>query len=210
MKTKTRLIYAAVLTAGIALTLSVISKTPAKAQNGNDSEGQSQIQRGFDIAPVTLNLAGKNRALVGLGSYIVNAQGVCIDCHSCPSYAGKVASDNPYANGGTLNQIATPGPVNKTNYLAGGVHFGPFVSANLTPDPAKGNRPEGLTFTEFLTVMQTGHDPDVPNHILQVMPWPVYRHMTLRDLSAIYEYLSAIPHAVPGTCSGAGEFQIQP
>ena len=34
-----------------------------------------RIARGFAIAPVALNLKGKNRAFVGLGSYIVNAQG---------------------------------------------------------------------------------------------------------------------------------------
>lgn len=210
MKPRTQFIYTAVLTAGVALTLSVMSKTPAKAQGGDDGEGESRIQRGFNIAPVKLNLDGKNHALVGLGSYIVNAQGGCNDCHSCPSYVGKTVSDNPYASGGTLNQIDTPGPVNTTNYLAGGVHFGPFVSANLTPDPAKGNLPGGLNFSEFLAVLQTGRDPDNPNHVLQVMPWPVYRHMALHDLSAIYEYLSSIPHAVPGMCAGAGEFQIQP
>jgi hypothetical protein len=31
--------------------------------------------------------------------------------------------------------------------------------------------------------------PD-PNDILQVMPWPIYRFMTDRDLNAVYEYLS--------------------
>jgi hypothetical protein len=37
------------------------------------------------------------------------------------------------------------------------------------------------------------------------MPWPILRNMNDRDLSAIYEYLSALPHAEPGTCGGAGE-----
>jgi len=100
--------------------------------------------------------------------------------------------------------------VNKSNYLAGGVHFGPFVSKNLTPDPQQGNRPEGLTLDEFMTVMKTGHDPDQGGQILQVMPWPVYRHMTDRDLRAVYEYLSSIPHAEPGACSGAGDFKVIP
>ena len=52
------------------------------------ADDESQIQRGFEIAPVPLNLKGKNRALVGLGSYIVNAQGGCNDCHTWPSYKG--------------------------------------------------------------------------------------------------------------------------
>ena len=39
-------------------------------------EGQeAKITRGLNIAPVPLDLEGRNRNLVGLGSYIVNAQG---------------------------------------------------------------------------------------------------------------------------------------
>ena len=34
--------------------------------------------------------------------------------------------------------------------------------------------------------------------LLQVMPWPIYRHMSDRELRAIYEYLRAIPSAQPG------------
>ena len=47
----------------------------------NDDDNESKIQVGFKIAPVPLNLDRKNRALVGLGSYIVNAQGDCNGCH---------------------------------------------------------------------------------------------------------------------------------
>ena len=47
----------------------------------------SRIQRGAEIAPVPLNMKGLNPALVREGSYIVNAQGGCNDCHTVPSYA---------------------------------------------------------------------------------------------------------------------------
>jgi hypothetical protein len=40
----------------------------------------SQILRGYEIAPVPLNLIGKDWALVGLGSDLVNSTG-CNDCH---------------------------------------------------------------------------------------------------------------------------------
>jgi hypothetical protein len=50
-----------------------------------------------------------------------------------------------------------------------------------------------LTFDEFRDLLRTGHDPDAPGELLQVMPWPVYGKMTDRDLRAIYEYLRAIP-----------------
>src|SRR2546430_15633397 len=131
----------------------------------------SRIQRGFAIAPVPLNLKGKNRALVGLGSYIVNAQGGCNDCHTHPSYD---PNDNPYVTG--------QGKVNATNYLAGGVAFGPFVSKNITPDAS--GKPHGLMFEQFEDALRTGIDPD-DGRMLQVMPWPVYRHMTDKDLRAV-------------------------
>ena len=87
--------------------------------------------------------------------------------------------------------------INAEHYLAGGVSFGPFTSDNITPD-ADG-KPAGLSLGEFKTLLRTGHDPDDPDEILQVMPWPVFGDMTDRDLNAIYEYLRSIPHAEPGT-----------
>ena len=48
----------------------------------------SRIQRGEELAPVPLNLNGLNPALVREGSYIVNAQGGCNDCHTYTSVRG--------------------------------------------------------------------------------------------------------------------------
>ena len=139
-----------------------------------------RIARGLKIAPVPLNLAGLDRNVVGLGSYLVNAAGGCNDCHTNP----------PYAAGGDPFQ-GQKKKVNASAYLGGGVPFGPgLFSANLTPD-AKG-RPAGLTLAAFVKLMQTGRDPD-DGSILQVMPWPVYQDMVERDLRAVYEYLRAIP-----------------
>jgi hypothetical protein len=149
-----------------------------------DDPTASQIRRGYEIAPVPLDLRGKNRSLVGLGSYIVNAQAGCNDCHTHPSYAPNM---NPF--------LGQPEGINTTVYLSGGRQFGPFTSRNLTPDPVSG-LPADLTFNQFLQVLRTGKDfdlvhPQIP--LLQVMPWPVFSHMTDRDIAAIYEYLSAIP-----------------
>jgi len=159
---------------------------------GPGNEEAKRIQKGFEIAPVPLNIKGKDINLVGLGSYIVNAQAACNDCHTCPSYA---PGHNPFEGG--------DGQINSTNYLAGGVPFGPVVSANITPDAT--GKPHGLTFEEYLQLIRTGRDPDEPDEILQVMPWPIFRNMSDHDIRAIYEYLSSIPHAEPGSCSGAGQ-----
>jgi hypothetical protein len=138
-----------------------------------------RIAEGFRIAPVPLDLQGLDRALVGLGSYIVNAQGGCNDCHTNPPYA---PNGDPFDGG--------PVKINKKGYLAGGQEFGRVVSANLTPD-AKG-KPAGHSFKQFLRLIRTGRHPG-DGRILQVMPWPAYRNMTDHDLRAIYEYLRAIP-----------------
>jgi hypothetical protein len=175
---------------GVVLAAAAFSSAP---QKHDDDEVRNRIRQGFAIAPVPLDLKGKNRALVGLGSYLVNGVGGCNDCHTNPPYA---PGGDPFA--GEPKQINTEG------YLAGGMAFGPFVSRNLTPDEE--GRPAGLTLEEFIEVIRTGEDedhlpPHVPseeNDLLQVMPWPVYQGMTDRDLRAIYEYLSAIPSVEGG------------
>jgi hypothetical protein len=151
---------------------------------------ERKVHKGFSIAPVPLDLSQKNRALVGLGSYIVNAQGGCNDCHTTPSYA---EGGDPFKE--------EPPVVNAEGYLAGGAPFGPFISRNLTP--CQDGKPAGLTLEEFIQVMRTGVDlkddllPPGGTPLLQVMPWPVYGLMTYCDLRAVYEYLRAIP-AHPG------------
>ena len=63
----------------VAMFVSGMSVKPPRA-HANDDDTESRIKTGFVIAPVPLNLAGKDRALVGLGSYIVN---VSADCNGC-------------------------------------------------------------------------------------------------------------------------------
>jgi hypothetical protein len=168
-----------VVLAGTALGL--LAASAAWADPGDDGNGDSRVQAGYQLTPVPLNLAGKNRALVGLGSYLVNSSG-CNDCHTHPSFA---AGHDPYQG--------QPEQVNAAQFLTGGKKFGPFItSANLTPDSA--GRPAGLTLAQFVQTLRTGHNPlDPPGAILQVMPWPAFGKKTDQDLAAIYEYLAAIP-----------------
>lgn len=153
----------------------------AAGDDGRDAlRGDPRVRHGLRIAPVPLALAKRNIALVGYGSYIVNAIGGCNDCHTHPAF---LAGGDPYRGETEI--------INAEQYLTGGRQFGPFTSPNLTPD-ADG-RPAGLTYEEFRAALRTGRDPDGSNRILQVMPWPVYANMTELELRAIYEYLRAIP-----------------
>ena len=168
----------ALMAAAVALAGAVM---PAHAARAADSDvARSDI--GLKIAPVTLNLKGLNKSQVGLGSYLVSAVGACNGCHSMPAFA---KGGDPF-DGQPLKVV-------KTAYLAGGVFFGgTLCSANITPD--KNGLPDGLTLAHFLSAMHTGHDfRDKPKDLLQEMPWPYFRNMTTADLTAIYEYLKAVP-----------------
>jgi hypothetical protein len=157
--------------------------------DGGVEDNESRIQQGFAIAPVVLNLNGKNPALVGLGSYLVNAVSDCNACHTHPPFK---LYGNPF--------LRQPTMINVNGYLGGGTPIplpagGFVISRNLTPDSS--GMPEGHTFQDFLRIMRTGVDLDTPDPdkapLLQVMPWPYFRNMSDNDLRAIYEYLSAIP-----------------
>src|SRR3954467_6956965 len=69
------------------LVLSAIIVTQAVGTAAEDKGEGSKIRIGFDIAPVPLDMSGKNPALVGLGSYIVSARADCAGCHSDPTFA---------------------------------------------------------------------------------------------------------------------------
>jgi hypothetical protein len=93
-----------------------------------------------------------------------------------------------------------------------------IFSRNLTPY-ITGLPDGGNSLSEFLHIMKTGKDFDTDNAkgtgvhpncptatqtahcvpypfdggLLQIMPWPAYQDMTDHELTAIYEYLKAIP-----------------
>ena len=205
--------FARITNAAVAavIAIAVFSSIPrgeAQDQNRPDSM-ESRTQLGFLIAPVPLKLTGKNRALVGLGSYLINAVAGCNGCHSAGPATQYIRGGNPY-----FGQAAT---TNAATYLGGGRDFGPLVpnsphiiSRNLTPDKT-GRAEGGHTFEEFVQIMQTGIDMDhvhppcsasvttnclprpFDGNLLQIMPWPDFQSMSEHDLRAIYEYLSAIP-----------------
>lgn len=170
-----------------AFLVAAVIAPPSVARSGE----QAMIKRGFAIAPVTLNLKHKDRTLVGLGSYLVNAVAGCVGCHTFPKYE---PGGNPF--------LGQPKRINRTNYLAGGRCFGPFMSTNITPD-GKG-LPAGLTWAQFREMIRTGSPRSRDNGkggLERVMPWPTYAKMTDHDLRAIYEYLNAIPQAKPRNTS---------
>jgi hypothetical protein len=150
----------------VAIVLAAMSIKAPRA-HADDDDTESRIKLGFEIAPVPLNLAGKDRAKVGLGSYLVNAIGDCNGCHTAggPPNFNYAQGGNPYFN--------QPDVTDPTLYLSGGQNFGPvgtptgpdgysgpaMITRNLTPD--KNGRPEGgHTLSEFKQILKHGTDFD--------------------------------------------------
>src|ERR1700747_2746813 len=144
----------------VAIVLAAMSIKAPRA-HADDDDTESRIKIGFEIAPVPLNLAGKDRAKVGLGSFLVNAVGDCNGCHTAgvPPNFNYAAGGNPYF----FNQKAVVDP---TVYLSGGMNLGPggtptgplmyagpaIITRNLTPD-RNGQAEGGHTRAQFKQIM---------------------------------------------------------
>ena len=212
--------FAALSALALSVAGALMMQTPrVHAQSLRNDDAERKVQLGFAGAPVPLDMTGKDRVLVGLGSYIVNVKGDCNGCHSAGPATEFTVSGNPYM----LPPVYSgKKQMNPATYLGGGRDFGEFpapapppgfahiVSRNLTPDKT-GLPAGGLTFGQFLNVLRTGIDYDgvhptctaapdghcVPfpfdGSRLQVMPWTAYQDLEELDIRAIYEYLKAIP-----------------
>ena len=180
---QTAKVFAAGTAVAVSLTAWLIELPRVQAQ-ASGSDEQALVQIGYKIAPVPLNLNGKDHDLVGLGSFLVNAVGDCNGCHT----AGGPPNFN-YANNGNP-YFGQPVKVDPTTYLGGGADFGPavppsgpggfppgsvpasyppadfgsyvgpdMIARNLTPDKT-GMAEGGNTLAQFKTILRTGHDFD--------------------------------------------------
>jgi hypothetical protein len=117
-----------------AIVLVGMMNTPSRVQAQDEGNGDEEqlVDIGYTIAPVPLNLEGKDseqRRLVGIGSFIVNAQADCNGCHTASgppnfNYANK---GNPYFLNQPLGTRTDP-----TTYLAGGSAFGQAVPSSAS------------------------------------------------------------------------------
>jgi hypothetical protein len=169
-----------------AFALMMVNFGKGDARGDDDFESRALI--GLGIAPLPLNLEGRDPELVGYGSYLVNAVVDCDGCHSIQEYA---TGGDPF--------LGQPKRIDATDYLRGGLGLpadnGQLVtSRNIRPELPSG-LPASKTFAQFSAVFRHGTDFDNPGQILQVMPWPTFQSLTNDDIRAIYEYLSALPPA---------------
>jgi hypothetical protein len=160
----TKLLFVAATSLAVVFAAMSIKAPRASA---DDDDTNSKIKIGLEIAPVPLNFARRNKAMVGLGSYLVNAAGDCNGCHTAggPPNFNYAAGGNPY--------FKQPPKVDPTVYLSGGMDFGPvgtptgpngyagpdMITRNLTPN--KEGVPEGgISLSEFKDILRHGTDFD--------------------------------------------------
>src|SRR5690349_14985611 len=143
-------VFAVILALGIS-----VSVSPGRAANDNNgSQDEKQmIQTGLATAVssgISLNLAGKDPDMVGLGSYLVNVSGDCNGCHTQSPSTEYLPTGNPYLLMPPNGPFSGVKKVDPKTYLGGGSDFGAFpspgatvhiVSRNLTP--GKSGMPAG-------------------------------------------------------------------
>lgn len=171
----------AVSTAGLITFGGVQLVSPRAHAQDNAMSEQSQIVIGWRIAPKFINAQGKDPALVGLGSFIVNGQADCNGCHTSDPVNEYLPGGNPYLLAPPNGPYTGPRQYNPATYLAGGQNFGPvgpgivkdpnsplfgapglgpnIITRNLTPDHT-GNPEGGNDLATFMNIIRTGHDPD--------------------------------------------------
>jgi len=152
-------------------------KVHADDNDGNNGSEEYLAAIGLRIAPSFINVGGKDRTLVGLGSFIVNAQADCNGCHGSDPANEYLPTNNPFF----LAPNNSPAKFNQATYLNGGQNFGPagpgvvknvnsplyyapglgpnIITRNLTPDYT-GNPEGGNNLATFMTIMRTGNDFD--------------------------------------------------
>ncbi|MGA8617011.1 MAG: hypothetical protein WB660_00610 [Candidatus Sulfotelmatobacter sp.] len=153
----------------VAIVLAGMSIKPLRAHADNDDDTDSRVRIGFKIAPVHLNLDGKDRHLVGLGSYLVNAAG---DCNGCYSANAPPIFLYPYTTGRNP-YFDQPEKIDPAVYLSGGRELRLSRDSNRAfrvrrskhhhpkLDTGQEWAPEGgHTFSEFKEIMRHGKDFD--------------------------------------------------
>lgn len=164
-----------------------------QGETGGDATGDTsttlsaRAQAGIAASPFMVDLTGKTadqQEMLGIGSYFVNVVGACNDCHQ-----QTVASGPPkYLGGGTSFALDAAGDK--------------VYARNLTTDATTGMK---LTQDQFIAALRTGADHTNMGQALIVMPWPSFRWLSTRDLTAIYAYLKVVPpvsNAVPADVKG--------
>lgn len=149
--------------------------------------------------PARTQPAGKARALIARGEYLVTTFG-CADCHTPWKMGPKGPEPDAglHLSGHPATLKLPPAPPLPSPWMATAAAtmtawsgpWGVSYTANLTPDAETGLGK--WTPQMFIEAMRTGRHQGKGRPILPPMPWTAYRNATDRDLKAIFAYLRSI------------------
>src|SRR5438552_4713902 len=159
----------------VAVLMLGISIVPSRGRADNDNNGSQDekrmIETGLTVAATSgihLNMVGKDRDMVGLGSYMVNVGADCNGCHTAAPSTAYTPPGNPSLRMPPNGPFLGITKINSATYLGGGSDFGAFpspggtvhiISRNLTPGGS--GLPEGdHTLSQFMQILRTGADLD--------------------------------------------------
>ena len=158
------------LASALALaTALAVTAGPSYADNTNNHAGcaggapcgaagdvidRSVVQQGFDASPIPkekLNFKGKDPAMVGLGSYLVNSGADCNGCHTFPRFLRPAGPPHTPGNF-TSNQLGLG-----SNPKYGNPYLDPVAT---TPDGFEPLNGQLLANTNADTSQVIGHSPN--------------------------------------------------
>ena len=121
----------ATLALSVATTITLVGmKLSSKQVHADEPDSDATLVAiGLSIAPSFINMEGKDPNLVGLGSFIVNAQADCNGCHGSDPANEYLPTNNPY-----FLKPNFPAKYNQATYLNGGQNFGP-AGPGIVQDP---------------------------------------------------------------------------
>ena len=108
----------ATLALSVATTITLVGmKLSSKRVHADEPDSDANLVAiGLRIAPSFINMEGKDPNLVGLGSFIVNAQADCNGCHGSDPANEYLPNHNPYF----LEPLNSKATYNQATYLNGG------------------------------------------------------------------------------------------
>lgn len=158
--------------------------------------------RGFAISPLaTPRLRHVSPWEFGRGSYLVNAQGICGECHTNPSRVEPKLDWPLFLTGGQVFVVPPP--------ISAATHQLRSMSADLRGATHGFLHEPGDSFHRFRAIIETGTHVDEPGH--PPLGWPMsevasaLRNLVDEDLEAMYRYEKTLPPV-----TGDGDKATQP
>jgi hypothetical protein len=180
--------------------------------NGTPIPDPGYVLRGLAVNPLTQvnpnNIPGATAETLtafGRGSYIVNAQAICSECHTNSDNPVTLTVTTPlYLTGGRVFDISTLGAP-QALWKPAGNGYVRSVSRDLIGATNGFFNQSNVNFATFEGLITSGMHVEDPNPLPVAFPMPVggFKNLTLSDMEAIYTYVSTVAKQYGQASTGA-------